>query len=409
MNDRQREGWRRRIILFLTSQCITLFGSTLVQMALVWYAVMETSSGAWAAAFSVCAYLPQFLISFVGGAWADRFHRKLLIMGADGMIALATFIMVLVIPHISAGPVLLGGLLIMSAVRSLGAGIQTPAVNAVIPQLVPREKLMRYNGINAAMQSVVNFAAPAAAGAVFAVSNLRIMLMIDIGTALLGNGLLAWVSLPGADREEERNPVKGRASLFEEMRVGIRYAFSHPIVGRLLMVYGFVTFFCVPAGYLAGLFVRRMYGDTYWHLAAAELAGFLGMLGGGLLMSGWGSRWPREKTLEAGLFAFGFFGAAMSFAGSFLLYLFMMVLYGIALTVTQTSITVMLQEEADLQVQGRVFGLLGTMYAGFLPAGMAVFGPLADMVPLQWIMLGSGMALMGTGEAVLVWAEKKKK
>ena len=97
MNDRQREGWRRRIILFLTSQCITLFGSTLVQMALVWYAVMETSSGAWAAAFSVCAYLPQFLISFVGGAWADRFHRKLLIMGADGMIALATFIMVLVI------------------------------------------------------------------------------------------------------------------------------------------------------------------------------------------------------------------------------------------------------------------------------------------------------------------------
>ena len=57
------------IILFLLSQCITLFGSTLVQMAIVWYVTMQTASGAWVAAFSVCSYLPQFLISFPGGAW----------------------------------------------------------------------------------------------------------------------------------------------------------------------------------------------------------------------------------------------------------------------------------------------------------------------------------------------------
>ena len=74
----------------------------------------------------------------------------------------------------------------MSVIRSLGAGIQTPAVNAVIPQLVPENQLMRYNGINATMQSIVNFAAPAAAGAVFAISTLRTTLMIDIVTAILG-------------------------------------------------------------------------------------------------------------------------------------------------------------------------------------------------------------------------------
>ena len=66
MDDTQRTGWQKRILLFLTSQCITLFGSTLVQMALVWYATMQTSSGAWVAAFTVCSYLPQFLISFIG-------------------------------------------------------------------------------------------------------------------------------------------------------------------------------------------------------------------------------------------------------------------------------------------------------------------------------------------------------
>lgn len=227
MDDTQRTGWQKRILLFLTSQCITLFGSTLVQMALVWYATMQTSSGVWVAAFTVCSYLPQFLISFIGGVWADRYHRKKLIIGADLLIAFVTFVMVLAIPHISSEPALLGGLLVMSVIRSLGAGIQTPAVNAVIPQLAPEDQLMRYNGINATMQSIVNFAAPAAAGAVFAISTLRMTLMIDIVTAILGTGLLSCLALP------KQNISIEKASVFSDMKIGVKYAFADKLIGKL--------------------------------------------------------------------------------------------------------------------------------------------------------------------------------
>lgn len=388
MDDTQRTGWQKRILLFLTSQCITLFGSTLVQMALVWYATMQTASGVWVAAFTVGSYLPQFLISFIGGVWADRYHRKKLIIGADMLIAFATFIMVLAIPHISSEPALLGGLLVMSVVRSFGAGIQTPAVNAVIPQLVPAQQLMRYNGINATMQSVVNFAAPAAAGAVFAVSTLRTTLMIDIVTAVLGTGLLSCLVLPKQDTSFEKSGV------LSDMKIGVRYAFSDRGIGKLLIIYGLFTFFCVPAGYLAGLLVRRVFGDTYWYLTAVEVVGFAGMMAGGVAMSTWGGFRSREKTLAAGLLAFGSFAIGMGFSKNFILYLGLMAFYGVALTMVQTAITTMLQERTDTSMQGRVFGLLGTMYAGFLPLGMAVFGPLADILPLQWIMIGSGIALI---------------
>ena len=388
MDDTQCTGWQKRILLFLTSQCITLFGSTLVQMAIVWYATMQTASGVWVAAFTVGSYLPQFLISFIGGVWADRYHRKKLIIGADMLIAFATFIMVLAIPHISSEPALLGGLLVMSVVRSFGAGIQTPAVNAVIPQLVPAQQLMRYNGINATMQSVVNFAAPAAAGAVFAVSTLRTTLMIDIVTAVLGTGLLSCLVLPKQDTSFEKSGV------FSDMKIGVRYAFSDRGIGKLLIIYGLFTFFCVPAGYLAGLLVRRVFGDTYWYLTAVEVVGFAGMMAGGVAMSTWGGFRSREKTLAAGLLAFGSFAIGMGFSKNFILYLGLMAFYGVALTMVQTAITTMLQERTDTSMQGRVFGLLGTMYAGFLPIGMAVFGPLADIVPLQWIMIGSGIALI---------------
>ena len=388
MNDTQHSGWQKRILLFLTSQCITLFGSTLVQMSLVWYATMQTSSGTWVATFTVCSYLPQFLISFLGGVWADRYHRKKLIIGADLLIAVATFIMVLAIPQISSESTLLGGLLVMSIIRSLGAGIQMPAVNAVIPQLVPEDQLMRYNGIYVTMQSIVNFVAPAAAGVFFTISTLRMTLMIDIITAVLGTGLLSCLTLP------KQNTSVEKASAVSDMELGMKYAFSDRLIGKLLIIYGLFTFFCVPAGYLAGLLVRRVFGDTYWHLTAVEVVGFLGMMAGGVIMSTWSGVKNRGNTLAGGLFVFGSLAIGMGISNNFILYLALMVCYGIALTVVQTVITTILQEKTDICMQGRVFGLLGTMYAGFLPIGMAMFGPLADILPLQWIMIGSGIALM---------------
>ena len=400
MDNAACAGWQRRVILFLTSQCITLFGSTLVQMALVWYAAMETASGGWVAAFSVCAYLPQFLISFPGGVWADRSPRKILIMGADVLIALATLAMMLAIPHISSGTSLLLGLLGMSAIRSLGAGIQTPAVNAVIPRMVPEKQLMRYNGINAAMQSVVNFAAPAVAGAVFAVSSLRAMLLIDLITAVMGNLLLACLTLPGQRTVTEKKDFRC------EMKKGIKYTFSDRFLRGLLLIYGLLTFFCVPAGYLSGLFVRREFGGTYWYLTAAEVVGFAGMTAGGIAMGIWGGFKRRETTLRAGLFAFGLFGAGMGLSGNFALYLGLMFCYGMALTMAQTALTTMVQEKSDSSMEGRVFGLLGTMYAGFLPLGMAVFGPLADVISLRCMMVGTGLAFTAIAAAAgLAWGE----
>ena len=89
----------------------------------------------------------------------------------------------------------------------------------------------------------------------------------------------------------------------------------------------------------------------------------------------------------------------------FILYLVMMFVYSIALTIIQTATTTIIQEKAENSMQGRVFGLMGALYSGFLPVGMAIFGPLADAMPLQWIMVGSGIALV----LVAVYLQVKSK
>lgn len=388
MHTTTQDRWKIRAILFFISQSITLFGSTLVQMAIVWYVTLNTSSGVWVAAFSVCSYLPEFIISFLGGVWADRYHRKKLIIGADFTIAMVTLAMMLLMPYISNQTIFLWALLIMSILRSLGAGIQTPAVNAVIPQLVPADQLMRFNGINATMQSIVRFAAPAAAGVILTIGTLRSTLSIDILTAVLGIGLLSCIFISYERKEKEEAPV------LADLKTGISYAFSDKLIGRLLIIYGLFVFLCVPAGYLAGLLVSRVYGDTYGYLTLVELVGFAGMMVGGLLMSTWGGFKNRKATLLLGLDIFGIMAILMGMSTNFIFYLILMTIYGVALTTVQTAITTLLQEKTDIAMQGRVFGLLGSMYSGCMPIGMAIFGPLADVIPLQWIMIASGIALI---------------
>jgi len=223
---------------------------------------------------------------------------------------------------------------------------------------------------------------------VLTMSTLRTTLLIDILTAVIGIGVFSCILLPKQEKSQETT------SVLADIGVGIRYAYSCMGVRKTLIVCGLFVFFTVPAGYLSGLLVSRVFGDTYWYLTAVELVGFGGMMLGGLLMSIWGGFKSRRMTLSAGLGMFGTMAIGMGVSRLFLLYLVLMALYGIALTTVQTTITTMLQENSEASMQGRVFGLMSSLYSSCYPIGMTLFGPLADTIPLQGIMIFSGVALI---------------
>ena len=122
-------------------------------------------------------------------------------------------------------------------------------------------------------------------------------------------------------------------------------------------------------------------------------------------MGTWGGFKSRLKTLVVGMLLFGALAIGMGAAGSFILYLILMFVYGIALTMVQTSTTTMLQEQTKPEMQGRIFGFFGAIYSAFLPIGMVVFGPLSDIVSMRYIMAFSGIALIVLG---VVTKEKMK-
>ena len=250
-------------------------------------------------------------------------------------------------------------------------------------------------GITLFGSSLVQFAAPAAAGALLSWGTLRAALMIDIATAVVGIGILSAVAIPFEKREHA-------PSMWTEMKIGIQYAVKEAFIGRLLLVFGLFIFLCVPAWFLATLFVSRYYKDTYWSMTLVEVIGFIGMTAGGILIGAWGGFKNRMKTLTVGLIAFGTLAIGMGAVDSFAVYLLLMAVYGVALTMVQTASTTLLQKQSSPQMQGRVFGLFGAMYSGFLPLGMAVFGPLADVVSLRLLMILSGLLLLAMAAIILL-------
>lgn len=157
--------WKRKVAVFLVGQTITTFGSFLVQYAIFWHLTLTTKSGLVLALAAIFGFLPQAIVSIFAGVWADRVNRKIMIIVSDSTIALATLVLAF---FMLSGTDDLWLIFLVMAIRSVGAGVQMPAISALVPQIVPTDQLMRVNGINSSIQSSLTLLAPVAAAAVYA-------------------------------------------------------------------------------------------------------------------------------------------------------------------------------------------------------------------------------------------------
>lgn len=388
--DSMYTRWRSNTAWFLSSQTVSLFGSSLTQFAIIWYVTLATSSGVMLMISSLCSFLPQILISMLAGVWADRHNRKYLIMIADGSIALSTLILAIIFLY---GYKELWLLFAVSAVRSIGAGVQTPAVSAMIPQIVPKDKLMRINGINGTIQSLTMLISPAVSGAVLSMAGLEAAFFIDVITAVIGISILLRIPVTKVERASRQQ----NAGALDDLKYGLRYTWNHKFLRVFLGFYAVMMFLVTPAALLTPLMTTRSFGDEVWMLTANEMVWSLGSVIGGLLVAMWGGLKNRLYTLALGTVIFGLFTMSLGFAGIFWVYLLLLLITGLTMPLISSPSMVLLQETVEPDMQGRVFGLVQIVSAAAVPLGMAVFGPMADSIKVERLLIATGilMALLG--------------
>lgn len=392
-SDQQGSDWKRKAAGFLTGQGISLFGSQIVQMAMIWHVTLETASGIWVTVLTLAAFLPQMVMSLFGGVLADRYNRKMLIIVSDTIIAATTLLLALFMMSGNTGEAALPLIIIASAIRSLGGGVQTPTVNAMLPQIVPEDSLARVNGYNGTIQSVVQFVSPVAAGAIMATGPFYSILLIDVATAIIGISILALLKIPKHQPAERT----AHTSIFAEMKEGFRFTWNHRFLRKLLATYGAYIFLCVPSGFLTALMITRTFGDNVMFLTINETVGFAGAIIGGLLLGATGGFKNRNLTFTLGIMLCGITSFAVGFTSLFWIFAGLMFLIGLSIPAAQTAVFTLVQEKVEPAMMGRVFSLVNVMFTGFMPLGMAVFGPLADVVRIQTMVIGCAILIMLLG------------
>lgn len=391
--------WRHDTILFLVSQNISLIGSMLVQYAIMWHITLTTQSGVMMTISIICGFIPTLVISPFAGVWADRFDRKKLIVRSDALIALSTLGMAIAF---SLGKDALWQLFAVLAIRSVGTGIQTPAVSALLPQIVPSEHLTKVNGIQGSLQSLVTIITPMASGALLTLAPIEYIFGIDVITAAIAISILTFLlKIPVHQKALEKQDF----SYFIDLRDGIRYIHNHPFIKILFLFCAFFFVLATPVAFLTPLQTTRSYGGDIWRLTAIEIAFSGGMMAGGLLIAMWGGFRNRMHTMSLSIAITSVFVITLGLTPNFWLYLAFMAAIGISMPLFNTPFTVLLQQRVDESYLGRVFGVFTMISTSVMPLAMMVFGPLADTIRIEWLLLSTG-ALMAV-EGLFMFSNKR--
>jgi DHA3 family macrolide efflux protein-like MFS transporter len=379
-------------------QAFSLLGSAIVQFALVWWLTKSTGSATVLALATLMAVLPSVFLAPFAGALVDRWNRRVVMMVADGLIALATLGLSFLF---LVGAERVWMVYAVMFFRSAGGGFHWAATQASTSLMVPEKHLSRVAGLNQTLRGAVNIVGPPLGALLLELMPLQGILAIDVGTALLAIAPLLFVSIPQPERGPEGSDADRDVSVLEDVREGMRYVRGWPGLFAILIMATAVNLLLTPAMSLMPILVTDHFGGQALQLGWLESAWGVGAVTGGLVLSAWGGFKCRILTSLMGLtgIGLGFLFLGLTPPSGFMLAIGAIFLAGLMNPITNGPIFSIVQASVDPGMQGRVFALVQSMAAAATPLGMIIAGPVADAlgVRLWYVVGGVGCLLMGVG------------
>jgi len=232
-------------------------------------------------------------------------------------------------------------------------------------------------------------AAPPVAALLYANLPLHGIFFIDVVTAAIGIGILALVPLRAVTRTGEH------VGYFDDLKEGVRYIRDHAYVKWVLYLFGGIMIAVGAPSMLTPLMVVRSFGEEVWKLTALELAFSIGMLLAGAAIAAWGDRFERTTLIVWSTLVLSALTVALGLSPVLWVFLVMMFLVGLGVPFFSTPIFTVLQESVDPERLGRVFGFVSIVAAMGMPVGMLVFGPLANVISVEAVLVISGVLMFG--------------
>ena len=392
----ERGAWRARFFTIWTGQQLSYVGSYAAQFALVFWLTKTTGSATILATATMVALLPNILLGPFVGALVDRWNRRTVMMVADSFIALVSLWLAYLFWFGAMEP---WHIYVVMLARALGGTFHGPAMLASTSLMVPERHYTRVSGLNQTIHGLLNLVGPLLGALLISLMPLHGVMLFDVATAAFAVVPLLFIAVPQPAREHVE-ALKAR-SFLSNAREGLRFVLGWPGMLALVIAASILKITLMPAFALAPILVLEHFGGGAAELSFFEASAGIGTLIGGLLLSAWGGFKRKIHTSLMGIIVLGIGSIVLGLtpASMFLLALASVFFIGLMLPIVDGPIMAIMQSSVPPEKQGRVFGLLGSLFALTTPIGLAIAGPVSDVVGVSlWFVLG-GSACVSCGIA----------
>ena len=377
----------RHFLLVWGGQTVSMLGSRVSYIALMWWVLEKTNSPAAIAAVGIAAALPSLFLGPIAGAYIDRLDRRRVL---TAMNAINGFIVG------GAGFLLVSNALqvwhvyLCTALCATASAFHRPALQASIPNLVEKEQLTRANSFYQVSRSVSGLVGLALGGVLVGLIGTAPTLWFDAATFLLAGGSLVLVSFPSPRTSEGR----GWKPILLDTVDGFRFLGRRKTLLFMLLLFCLVNFLLAPTSVLFPIMARdvlKVGAEGYGLLSAAVSAG---MLLGGLLTASL-KRFKRYGLgILCGLVVVGSLLAVFGLSRNLLFSLGVLGVLGVFVAVVNVFEAVIFQTHVPNELQGRVFAAQFAVCDGLQPVSLAAIGGLLVLLSAPVVLVGSGVAVV---------------
>ena len=379
------EAWRLRFWSIFLGQALSLVGSAITQFVLLWWITDKTGSAAALATAGMAMLLPQALLGPLGGVFADRHDRQVIMVLTDLVSAVCVLLLIMMFEY---GNVELWQIYVLMAIRSAMQAFQGPASMASVATLVPPDFVPRAAGFNQTVQGLSMVGAAPLGALLLSFVPVKYALGVDVLTAAIGISPLLFVTIPPVISTSSRH-----VRIWAQFRDGIQRIWSDRSLRGLYMLVTITTMFFMPLFTMIPLLVKSRYHGGPPQLALLESLTGVGMIIGGILVAVIA---PKRKVpwVLGGMSLSCFLIAATAwFPPELFLVCGALWLVGAsAFMLANASLMAVLQTVIAQDFQGRAISVLTTMNAVAAPVGLAIANPLGEFLGVSWLFFVFGLS-----------------
>ena len=373
--------FRRDFTLVVIGQIISLFGNAILRFALPLYLLRETGSSTLFGVVTACSFAPMVVLSMVGGVLADRVNKRDIMVGLEFYFSLGK------IPTV---PLFIIALMLLYGI----SGTYQPAVQASVPLLVAKEKLMAGNAVINQVNTLSGLLGPVVGGVMFTLWGIYPILLLSAACFTFSAVMEIFIRIPHEKRPRE-------VGVFRTVGIDLKESYQFvktekPIffsVVFLVSIFNLVLSAVMIVG--TPILITQVLGmsDTMYGFTQGALA--LGGLCGGILTAIISQKLKLQKSyvlLLACSVAVAVMGISlflnmpaiisywaittMSFAAMGASTLFMVQIY------------TMVQTQTPPQLVGKIMAALISIAMCGQPIGQAIYGVLFDVFATDtWVVL----------------------